>query len=154
MINKCLFSNCRKYRYVLEHTWNDDSLKIVWIALNPSSADEQQLDPTLRRIKGFSESWGYGGFIMLNLFAFRATLPKDMISAEDPIGPQNNEILDQYSSFPMVAAWGKDGKFKNRDKEVIDLIGKDNLYYLKLNKDNSPAHPLYLKKDLMLKKYE
>ena len=95
--NICAFSPDRVYRYTLLHSWADmlsPELKtIAWIALNPSTADENQLDPTLRRIRGFSAAWGYNSFMMLNAFAFRATDPKEMERAADPNGPENDAYL-------------------------------------------------------------
>ena len=92
--NPCVFSPCRKWRYLLKHTWRDmldpEERAIAWIALNPSTADENQLDPTLRRIRGYTRDMGCNTFYMLNLFAYRATDPKVMRAAEDPIGPEND----------------------------------------------------------------
>jgi hypothetical protein len=85
---------------------------------------------------------------MANLFAYRATQPRDMKMAEDPIGSDNDKtllVLSQTASL-TVAAWSKDGKFKSRAQEVKAMI--PNLYILKLNNDGSPSHPLYLKKSL------
>ncbi len=67
--------------------------RIMWIGLNPSTADEQQLDPTLRRIRGFSQAWGFTAFVMTNVFAFRATVPADMKAQADPVGQDNDYWL-------------------------------------------------------------
>ena len=95
--NECVFSKCRTWRYVLKHTWRDlldtEERALVWIALNPSTADENQLDPTLRRIRGFTMAEGGNTFYMLNLFAFRATDPRNLKAAADPIGlPRNLHV--------------------------------------------------------------
>jgi hypothetical protein len=86
-MNPCTFSPCRRYRYVLHHDWTDllDSPGgyVAWIGLNPSTADEQQLDPTLRRVRSFTASMGYRRFVMLNLFGLRATDPKVMLAASN-----------------------------------------------------------------------
>jgi hypothetical protein len=63
------------------------------IGLNPSTADHRKLDPTLRRVRNFAQKWGLGGFVMLNLFAYRATEPRDMKRAEDPVGPKNDRYI-------------------------------------------------------------
>lgn len=93
--NPCRFSPCRKYRYFLTHQW--DGLfgwrEIAFIGLNPSTADESQLDPTLRRIRGFCLSWGFNTFHMLNLFAFRSPDPRSLRSIADPVGPENDSVL-------------------------------------------------------------
>ena len=144
------FSQCRIYCYNLWRKWDENNHKyVMFIGLNPSTADEIQDDPTIRRCIQYSKDWGYGALCMTNLFAFRATQPKDMMAAIDPIGPMNDAHLLNLSKNAgiVVAAWGKeDGKFNERDKQVLGLV--QNLHCLKLNKDGSPAHPLYLKKDL------
>lgn len=77
MIKGAQFSQCRKYRYALWRTWDDDS-HITFIGLNPSTADETEDDPTIRRCIAYAKKWEFGGINMLNLFAFRATSPGDM----------------------------------------------------------------------------
>jgi len=159
-MNKCKFSDCRKYRYALIHTWDDglfaQELKILpWIGLNPSTADEFHLDNTLKRVKTLSGKWGYTGFAMLNLFAYRSTKPKDMKAAPDLIGPENDAILRDWASRSpqIVAAWGKDGKHQGRVHVVCSILkaAGTNLYCIKENEDGSPFHPLYAKNDSTLK---
>jgi len=147
-LNECHFSNCRKYRYTLKHVWDEELETVVFIGLNPSTADENQLDPTLRRIRGFSSDWGYGSFIMLNAFAFRATDPKDMKKADDPIGPENDNFIRFVCSSHnlVIACWGTHGEFMNRWKTVLDMAGETKC--LKITKSGQPSHPLYLKKTL------
>jgi len=161
MNNICIFSEDRKYRYSLRHFWGKESDKenpIAWIALNPSTADENKLDPTLRRIKGFSESWGYNCFYMLNIFAYRATDPREMKKQEDPVGPLNDFYIKQICKKcdTIVCAWGNHGKHLNRSEEVLKNLfdTNPNICYLELSKIGEPKHPLYLKGDLNLKKYE
>src|SRR3954462_12457376 len=91
MINRCNFSRCRRYRYTLEHVIDPalEPRRIMWIGLNPSTADESQLDPTLRRVRAFSHAWGYTAFVMTNLFSFRATQPSDMKGQANPVGEHN-----------------------------------------------------------------
>lgn len=85
---------------------------------------------------------------MVNLFAFRATLPKDMKAAEAPIGPNNNTVLTRAAEGAgvVVAGWGTNGSYLSRDAEVSSLIPW--LYYLRLTKDGFPGHPLFLPKIL------
>jgi hypothetical protein len=141
-----LFSPCRTWRYTLWRTWNDgpDARLCAFIGLNPSTADETENDPTIRRCISFAKSWGYDGLVMLNIFAFRATLPEDMKAAIDPVGPHNNHILEQYSdkSSLVIAAWGKHGDYLDRAKAVASMI--PNLHCLTVNNDGSPRHPLYV----------
>lgn len=154
--NECVFSPCRTWRYTLRHSWMDlfdpeGERAIAWIALNPSTADENQLDPTLRRIRGFSRDWGYNTFYMLNLFAYRATDPQDMRRAPDPVGPENdNWILEITSKTDLVmCAWGRHGLLNNRQNHVLELLRGRNLRYLEKTGDGIPKHPLYLKSSLL-----
>jgi hypothetical protein len=153
MNNECIFSPDRIYRYSLIHQLdeaNPSDKLMFWVALNPSTADEIQLDNTLKRIRGFTAREGYGGFIMGNIFAFRATLPKDMYAAKDAIGPDNDKWLLENAKRcgKVVAAWGGHGDYLDRGLIVAKLLKDFNPVCLKTNSDGSPAHPLYLKKDL------
>ncbi len=145
-----IFSPCRTWRYVLWRVWDDTLPKVAFIGLNPSTADETQDDPTIRRCIGYARAWGYGGIRMLNLFAFRATDPKDLKAAPEPIGPENNWrlILWCESAQLRVAAWGAHGAYKSRGAEVRSMLWKLNLHHLGLTKDGNPKHPLYLRADL------
>ncbi|HYZ72598.1 MAG TPA: DUF1643 domain-containing protein, partial [Chthoniobacterales bacterium] len=96
-LNQCVFSPDRAYRYVLRRHCGDMSCetpkRIAWIGLNPSTADEVTLDQTLAAVCRYSIKWGFSEVVMLNLFAFRATDPRDLKRASDPIGPDNDEHL-------------------------------------------------------------
>lgn len=159
MKNECVFSNDRKYRYVLKHSWLDmfdtEEKSIVWIALNPSTADEDQLDPTLTRIRNFSSDNGFNSFYMLNLFAYRATNPKDMLSQVDPIGIDNDYWINKicHENSLVVCCWGVLGNHLNRKNNVLNLIKDCDLRYLELSKDGIPKHPLYLKSSCILKRF-
>ena len=144
-----LFSKDRKYRYALWRTWEEDS-RVMFIGLNPSTADETKDDPTIRRCIGFAKRWGFGGLHMLNLFAYRATNPKELFKAKNPIGDENNYYLEMYfdAGGLNIACWGIWGKYMNRGNEVIRLLGKDYLKCFGLTKDNHPKHPLYLKRGI------
>ena len=147
-MNECEFSYCRTYRYTLKHVWDGSLGTVVFIGLNPSTADENKLDPTLRRIRGFACDWGYGSFVMLNAFAFRATDPREMKKADDPIGPKNDEFIRSVCSSNdlTIACWGNHGEFMSRWKTVVSIV--DKTMCLKLTKSGQPSHPLYLKKSL------
>ena len=154
LVNKnATFSDCRKYRYGLSRTWNGKKKTILFIGLNPSTADEKIDDPTIRRCINYAQNWGYGSLLMVNLFAYRATLPSELKNVKNPIGNDNDlHILELSKKADLaVAAWGNEGFLLNRDKEVKKLI--PNLMCLKINKSGQPAHPLYQKKDLKLIKY-
>lgn len=157
MTNGCTFSLCRCYRYTLEHVMDPllPLRRIMWIGLNPSTADEQQLDPTLRRIRGFSQAWGFTAFVMTNVFAFRATVPADMKAQADPVGPDNDYWLGRMASDceVVVAAWGKHGAHAGRAAKVFEKLSpltRSGLVCLGRNGDGSPKHPLYVAGDTEL----
>ncbi len=145
---RCVFSPCRTYRYLLTRSWGElfqvPRRLVMFIGLNPSTADEEQDDPTIRRCIGFAKDWGFAGLVMGNLFAFRATDPRDMLAAEDPVGPENDQHLLEASLVVslVVAAWGVRGAHRGRGDEVAGLI--PDLSALGLTKDGHPRHPLYL----------
>jgi len=142
-----ILSACREYRYALWRQWNSGPIA-MFIGVNPSTADETQDDPTIRRCVEFAKSWGCGTLYMGNLFAYRATLPSVMRAHPNPVGPFNDDHLKSLakSARVVVAAWGTNGSHKGRDKEVRAILPK--LSYLRLTKDGHPSHPLYLPKDL------
>lgn len=150
-MNACQFSPCRRYRYSLEHVIDPllNTGRVMWIGLNPSTADEQKLDPTLRRIRAFTQAWGYSAFVMTNLFAFRATDPKDMKATADPIGEDNELMLQLIAENPatklIIAAWGTHGDFNNRAMMTMGgpLRGAE-LHCLEETKHGHPKHPLYV----------
>lgn len=125
---------------------------VQFIGLNPSTADEFQDDPTIRRCINFAKSWGYGAFCMTNIFAWRDTDPEGMKKVEAPIGVENcKHILSVAKDAGIViAAWGKHGSHMGRGKRIIEIfdIAGIKLHCLKKNDDGSPAHPLYLKSTL------
>ena len=143
-----VFSIDRVYRYGLWRIWNDTLPKVLFIGLNPSTADEVKNDPTIRRCIGYAKDWGYGGYIMGNIFGFRSTDPKIMKATNDPIGPENNAwLLKLHDEADLtIGAWGNHGKFMDRGMEVMDLIS--DLKCLKITDQGFPYHPLYLPKSL------
>lgn len=151
-----VFSDCEVYRYTLERVWDPSLPRILFVLLNPSTADAVNDDPTNRRGIGFAKAWGFGSCIFVNLFAFRSPDPKVMKAADDPVGEKNDaHILDQASRADrVVAAWGTHGNHQLRDSEVLDLLEGVGLYHLGLTKDGHPKHPLYLSKDTELVPWE
>lgn len=142
------FSPDRIYRYSLWRFWKKDSGYVAFVCLNPSTADECKDDPTIVRCVNYAKEWGYGGLIMVNLFAFRATKPKDMFAVKNPIGSDNDFHLRNVSnkSGITIAAWGINGGYLNRDKSVMKIL--KNPQCLGLTKAGFPKHPLFLKKNL------
>ncbi len=141
----------RIYRYVLIRKWgNNDDNFVNFILLNPSTADEKFDDPTIKACITFAKSWAYDGFYVTNLFAFRATKPKNLKKASDSIGPLNNHYIEEIAkkSKKIVIAWGNHGGFKQRDKEVLQILAKIcTPYCIQKLKKGYPKHPLYVKRD-------
>jgi hypothetical protein len=146
------FSYDREYRYALWRTWDEAESHVTFIGLNPSTADESEDDPTIRRCIGFAKEWGFGGINMVNLFAVRATSPNDMIRHPCPIGYENNDYLRMYleEGGLNVACWGNHGEHLFRGEEVIAILGKPNLSIFGLTGKSQPKHPLYLPKNTKL----
>ncbi|MGT2908259.1 DUF1643 domain-containing protein [Streptococcus dentiloxodontae] len=119
---------------------------MLFIGLNPSTADETVDGPTIRRCISFGKSWGYGGLYMTNLFAYRSTDPINLWAVDDPIGDDNDYYILNYAeiSDEIVACWGNSGFYQHRSKEISNLL--EEIYCFGQNKSGEPEHPLYLKK--------
>ena len=148
MLREATLSPCRRYRYNLWRAWGKRENYVMFVGLNPSTADETADDPTIRRCVAYAKAWGYSRLCMTNLFAFRATQPADMMNADDPIGPENDAWLRELAkgASVIVAAWGVNSSFGGRHNVVRQIL--PSLHYLRLTKDGHPGHPLYLSKTL------
>ena len=148
-----------RYRYSLERVWGDESKPVCWIMLNPSTADAERDDPTIRRCIGFSWAWGYGSLVIVNLFAWRASDPRDLRFADDPIGPENDRAISRAvtNTDLVVAAWGvPPSNIGHRDQKVrrdVEQMGR-SLHNLGLTKGGHPRHPLYLYAGTPLERWE
>jgi len=139
-------TNC--HRFTLARSWMGTGGHIVWVMLNPSTADEFTDDPTIRKCVGFSKRWGFSRLTVVNLFGFRATDPADLkkLAKTDlarAIGRNNHPIIEATSSADLVvAAWGTHGGLHKRDREVCEfVIPNVDLYCISLTKDGFPSHP-------------
>lgn len=148
-----LISNCGQYRYWLTRDVQTKGYAgvLTYIMLNPSTADANQDDPTIRKCKGFALRNDFERFRVVNLFAFRATKPGDLGKAKDPIGPDNMKwVLDMSKSSDMViCAWGTYGTFGRQNEKVLKMLAENNIpvFALELTKDRHPKHPLYISYD-------
>ena len=133
------------YRYCLERTWDLELPRTCWLMLNPSIADAETDDHTIRVCTAFTRAWGHGSLVVANLFAYRATDPKRLYTAADPIGPRNDEaILAAVSNADLVvAAWGNHGAFQGRSLHVRALLTQHGirLTALRITKSGEPSHP-------------
>ena len=137
-----------RYRYWLSRIWDHDKPRVIFIMLNPSTADHMIDDPTIRRVIRFSMDWGYGGVYVVNLYAFRSTDPKGLEATDDPIGPQNREHIQTLIQnkdnkvVRVVYAWGNGKKEPDWLREIVT-----EPYCIALSKKGIPKHPLYLQRD-------
>jgi len=143
------FSIDRKYRYRLWRRWGP-AMPACFCMLNPSTGDETELDPTLRRCIGFARSWGCGGIEVVNLFAFVSSDPKALLTHPDPVGDGNNPaIIDAIKRSGLVVfGWGAFPERSDRVLEVAELIDSIGIQPMCLGTTASgaPRHPLYLRK--------
>lgn len=196
MKRETVFSPCRRYRYTLWREWGPRPLGfqfdphpdyypgrpdqyVQFVCLNPSTADERQDDPTVRRCVDYAKRWGFGALCVTNIFAWRDTDPEAMRKVPTPVSHGNVEVgtaesangsitwvtdandhhLVEVASKAslLVCAWGKHGEHLGRGKRVAEMFKKcrdprwhfPRLHCLKVNKDGSPQHPLYLSADLL-----
>lgn len=140
------------HRYHLWRNWNRSKPSCVWVMLNPSTADARIDDPTIRKCMGFANRWGFGAIDVVNLYTYRATSPKDLRAAGFPNGPEADRvILDVLGGLyhpvgRVVFAWGRHGRAERVAKveALCRVTGCPTPVALRLNKDGSPQHPLYV----------
>jgi len=143
-----VFSPCGRYRYELREVWDPTGPLVLWLLMNPSTACPTHGDPTLRRTGTFARAWSYGGQLVGNVHAYRATDKRRLLEVEDPIGPKNDEIILAMAkeARTIILAYGQPPKaLRARGAEVVNLLrNHPGLCHLKLAKDGTPIHPLYL----------
>lgn len=155
-MGSAVFSECGRYRYRLTRdldgalfTTTRTGIKTCcFVMLNPSTADADANDPTIRRCIGFAGRWGFHKLIVVNLFALRSTDPERLKCDHEPIGSQNDRAIIEAvdGSDRVICAWGNHGGYLDRDRRVLDLLaGRSRPKVLRLSKcGRFPAHPLYL----------
>ncbi len=156
VIGKAVFGgSAREYRYCLHRTWGKGP-RILFVMMNPSTADPAYDDPTVAKCRRLAVKWGYGGLDVGNTFAYRATDQNVLLKVDDPIGPENNmHLVTMATAAAMVVfAYGKPKNklLKARGMEVVRLLVADaevKPHILRLSLDGTPCHPLYLPETLM-----
>jgi hypothetical protein len=156
-----VFSPCGQYRYLLTRQLReqacDGQAKIVtFIMLNPSTADATRNDPTIRKCIGFAHRWHCDTLQVLNIFAVRATLPREMKRAADPIGPDNLEWFARALSTGtsthylvthhlVICAWGVHGAHRGQDRAILRWLDAQGIapFALGTTRHGHPRHPLY-----------
>jgi len=143
-----LFSPCRRWRYLLWRRWDPARPVANFLMLNPSTADEWQLDPSCTRARRYAERWGFGSVLITNIFAWRATDPEDMKAVRDPVGRGNDRAILRAAreSALVVCAWGNHGAHLGRSTDIRKLLTRAKIQprALRMNAGGEPAHPLYL----------
>lgn len=152
-----VISDCGKYRYLLRRTWDRHKPRALFVMLNPSTADASVDDATIRSCIRLSKGLGYGSFEVVNLYAWRATDPKDLESADVRVGPDADKIMEaaiRRCDIP-IAAWGAHWlALERRDFVMSNILAeRPAVFCLGKTKGGAPKHPLYLKSGTPLETY-
>lgn len=139
------------YRYRLDRAWDDSLPRLVFLMLNPSTADATRDDPTLRRCMSFTRSLGHGSLSVVNLYALRTADPRELRLHHDPVGPLNDDHISEtvLNAGTVIAGWGTNAWDHARVERVCSLVAGP-IHALGLTKDGHPRHPLYLRGDSRL----
>lgn len=157
MERDAVISECQKYRYLLRRAWDDDKPRALFIMLNPSTADANVDDPTIRSCIRLCTEMGHGSFEVVNLFAWRATKPTELSSGQDVIGPDNDAAICAAlgrCDVP-ICAWGAHKLAYSRGRAVWQAIRAERpaVFCFGRTKDGAPKHPLYIKSGTALEVY-
>jgi hypothetical protein len=149
MKRSAVISGCGAFRYVLTRNWTDDDTSVLlFVMLNPSTADADIDDPTIRKCIGFSQRLGYGGIEVVNLYAYRATDPKALKAAGYQVGPDNNRytMAAIRRAHNIVLAWGANARGMIRPDIVLRMVREAGVTPMALRRlaDGVPEHPLML----------
>ncbi len=140
------------YRYELWRHWRLGLPGCTFIMLNPSAADGATDDPTIRRCVGFARSLGCGALRVVNLYAYQATKPAEMLAVPERVGPQNDDHIEAAAREAavfggyLIAAWGTKAE-PWRVSQVTTMLDMYRLTALGVTKDGHPRHPLYVRAD-------
>lgn len=149
-----VISECGRYRYALTRgDWLDGEGTVLFVMLNPSTADAAADDPTIRRCIRFARDWGFARLTVANLYALRAADPAALLSATDPVGPENDYWLDRLAgeATEVIAAWGAHRYAERRSDHVRKLVEfqAGAMRCLGQTKQLAPRHPLYVRADAL-----
>lgn len=145
-----LFDKQRQYRWYLSRRWDFQLPTVSFIGLNPSTADEDHDDNTVRKCCNWAREWGYGSMIMLNAFAAIGTDPGFLRVPAEHVGPRNDGYIRNWlnKSTSAILCWGNDGRLHGRESQLFTLLREFTsgleLWCLGLNACGTPKHPLYL----------
>ncbi len=146
---------CGPYRYLLWREWRPDCPRLLWIMLNPSTANETEDDPTLRRCITFSRAWSYGRLEVVNLYAWRTPSPSDLACVPSPVGSENDRYIREAAlrAARIIVAWGAHPLAQERARQVLALLNQP-VWCLGTTRAGHPRHPLYLGRETALRPFE
>lgn len=155
--NDAVISDCGKYRYLLRRTWDHGKLRALLVMLNPSTADARQDDATIRSCVRLLSGLGYGSMEVVNVFGYRATDPGELLKADDPCGPKNEDIVRAAIERcdTVVVAWGAWPPAKAASVYIRNAIraSRPAMFCFGKTKSGAPKHPLYVKSGTALEAY-
>lgn len=147
-VSQAFYSPCEAYRYSLGRVWDRSLPRWLFIGCNPSTATELQNDPTIERMQRRARNAGAGSLAVVNCYALRSTDPDALFKVDDPCGPDNDQVIvaNALHAEVIVCGWGNHRAIRERSAKVLAMLRGLGLtpMALRLNKDGSPAHPLYL----------
>jgi hypothetical protein len=153
-----VYSDCETWRYLLTRVWDPAGPRALFVMLNPSTATEVQNDPTVERCERRARALGFGAFRVTNIFAFRATDPRVMRAAADPVGPENDAAITGSLGWAgqVICAWGNHGQHMGRGAQVAALLRAAGAepWVLGLTGAGQPVHPLYVPYDRPLVRWD
>lgn len=148
------FSDCKKYRFTLLRIWDESLPLILFVMMNPSTADENVNDPTVAKCMRYARKWGYGGLYIGNVCAYRATDKKALLDILDPVGAINIlSVMDmaKKADLTIIAHGQLPNRLQFHADNMCDKLRESEikLHVLKLSKDGIPCHPLFLSEQLI-----
>jgi hypothetical protein len=153
-----IFDQTGQYRYQLTRRWQNHGPNVAFVMLNPSRANAQQDDPTLRACIQFAQRWEYASLAVVNLFGYCTAQPAVLKTVADPVGPDNDDYLLSIvrEADRVVLAWGNGGSWVGRDRTILTLLRpyQAKLSYLQINRSGQPRHPLYINRSLSLQPFD
>lgn len=154
ILKGAIFSDDRKYRYALWRVWSKTNKPLLFIGLNPSTANEFQDDPTITRNTVRAFKAGFGGLLVANLYAYVSTQPNALLGDGDFVGEFTDDYLSQMINLAgqTLCGWGSFKPVKNRAPKVLSMIKEP--YCLGINGDGHPKHPLYIGYSVPMAKYQ
>lgn len=153
--SNAVFSECRRYRYILWRGWAPHLPRIMFIGLNPSTANEHKDDPTIRNVKKLATNWGYGGVYMCNLYAYVTPHPEELMECDDPIANNDVWLRETAAKCSSICfAWGNFRYAQMNDRAAIVAAMFEHAVCCGVNQNGTPSHPLYIPADAQQMKYK